>query len=161
MYPAIMIVAVLGGLRPGLVATALAVLVTDYFELPPIGHLSIGTPSEFIPLTLFAVMGVFVSVVAEFYRRSQRRIAVFETEEALRAGDVRYHGVFSAMEEGFCIVEMIFDGDGKAVDYRFLEVNEAFEKQTGLQDAAGKSMREMAPGNEPYWAESWAGRCYG
>ncbi len=57
------------------------------------------------------------------------------------------------MEEGFCIVEMIFDAEGKPADYRFLEINPAFEKQTGLHDAEGKLMRELAPEHEAHWFE--------
>ena len=41
----------------------------------------------------------------------------------------------------------------KPADYRFLEVNAAFEKQTGLHAAEGKSMRELAPAHEAYWFE--------
>jgi PAS domain-containing protein len=50
--------------------------------------------------------------------------------------------------EGFCIIEMIFDVNGKAVDYRFLEINPAFEQQTGLHQACGKLMRDLAPDHE-------------
>jgi PAS domain S-box-containing protein len=57
------------------------------------------------------------------------------------------------MDEGFCIVDMLYDPDGKAVDYRFVEINPAFEKQTGLQQALGKTIREMVPDNEAYWFE--------
>ncbi len=48
---------------------------------------------------------------------------------------------------------MIFDAQGKPVDYRFLEVNPAFEKHTGVQNASGRAMREIAPDIESYWAE--------
>ena len=57
------------------------------------------------------------------------------------------------MIEGFCIIEMIFDPQGRPVDYRFLEVNPAFEKQTGLHDVQGKSIRDLAPDNEAHWFE--------
>ena len=53
-------------------------------------------------------------------------------EEALRESEVRYRTLFNTIDAGFCIIEMIFDAQGKPVDYRFLEVNAAFEKQTGL-----------------------------
>ena len=74
-------------------------------------------------------------------------------EEALRESEERYHNLFNAMEEGFCIIEMIFDAGGRPVDYRFLEVNAAFEKQTGLHEAEGKRMRELAPAHEAHWFE--------
>ncbi len=48
---------------------------------------------------------------------------------------------------------MVFDADGKPSDYRFLEINASFERQTGLHDAKGKLMRSLAPNHEAYWFE--------
>jgi PAS domain S-box-containing protein len=76
-------------------------------------------------------------------------------EEALRKSEVLYRGLFDSMDEGFCIIEMIFDPEGKPADYRFLEVNAAFEKQTGLHEPAGKRMRELAPSIEEHWFETY------
>jgi PAS domain S-box-containing protein len=74
-------------------------------------------------------------------------------EEALRESEVRYRTLFNSIDAGFCIIELIFDAAAKPVDYRFLEVNAAFEKQTGLQAAQGKLMRELAPAHEAHWFE--------
>lgn len=63
----------------------------------------------------------------------------------------RYRALFDAIDEGFCIVEMLFDDDGLPLDYRFLELNRAFVRQTGLENAIGRTMREMAPDHEQYW----------
>jgi PAS domain S-box-containing protein len=76
-------------------------------------------------------------------------------EEALRASEAKYHTLFESIDEGFCIVEVIFDGAGEPVDYRFLEVNPAFERHTGLHDAAGKRMRELEPRHEGHWFETY------
>jgi PAS domain S-box-containing protein len=76
-------------------------------------------------------------------------------EEALRASEEKYHTLFESIDEGFCIVEVIFDGAGEPVDYRFLEVNPAFERHTGLLDAAGKRMRELEPRHEEHWFETY------
>ncbi|WAS99346.1 PAS domain-containing protein [Nannocystis punicea] len=73
-----------------------------------------------------------------------------QAEEALRASEARYRTLFNSIDEGFCVIEVLFDGD-HAVDYRFLEVNPAFEKHTGLRDAAGKTMRELAPDHDAHW----------
>ena len=74
-------------------------------------------------------------------------------EEELKKSEERYRSLFNTLIEGFCIVEMVFDRDGKPIDYRFLEVNPAFEAQTGLHDATGKLMRELAPEHEDHWFE--------
>jgi PAS domain S-box-containing protein len=78
-------------------------------------------------------------------------------ETALREGEERYRTLFNSIDEGFCIVEVIFDRDNQPVDYRFLEVNPSFEKQTGLAGAKGKKMRELAPRHEDYWFEIYGG----
>lgn len=75
------------------------------------------------------------------------------TEEALRESEERYRSLFDSIDEGFCIIEMIFDNRNRPVDYRFLQVNPSFEKQTGLKDAQGKTMRELAPQHEQHWFE--------
>ncbi|HVY70242.1 MAG TPA: CHASE3 domain-containing protein, partial [Verrucomicrobiae bacterium] len=75
-------------------------------------------------------------------------------ENALRASETRYRTLFESLDEGFCVVEMIFDEQNKPLDYRFLETNPSFEKQSGLQNALGKTMRELAPGLESHWFET-------
>jgi PAS domain S-box-containing protein len=74
-------------------------------------------------------------------------------ENALRESEQRYRTLFETMDEGFCVVEMLYDTDGNPRDYRFLEVNPAFEKHTGLQQALGKTIRELIPDNEEHWFE--------
>jgi signal transduction histidine kinase len=63
----------------------------------------------------------------------------------------RYRALFHAIDRGFCVVEVLFDDAGKAVDYRFLETNPRFVAETGLGDAVGRRMRELAPSHEQHW----------
>lgn len=65
----------------------------------------------------------------------------------------KYRQLFESTDEGFCIIKMLFDDDGHPVDYRFLAVNPAFEKLTGLEDVEGKRMRALAPDHEDHWFE--------
>ncbi|MDB6025903.1 MAG: hypothetical protein JWM68_2126 [Verrucomicrobiales bacterium] len=74
-------------------------------------------------------------------------------KEALRASEERYRTLFNSIDEGFCVIDMIFDQHQKPVDYRFLEVNPSFEKQTGLPDATGHCISELVPGFETLWFE--------
>ena len=75
----------------------------------------------------------------------------FEAEQQLRASEERYRRLFDAMDEAMCVIEVIFDAAGRPCDYRFLEINPAFAGQTGLTDAVGRRMRELAPGHEQHW----------
>ena len=78
-----------------------------------------------------------------------------KAEQHLRDAEERYRNLFNAMDEGFCIIEMIFDAQQKAVDYRFIEVNPAFEKQSGMQGVVGRRVREMIPDLEEHWFEAY------
>ena len=76
-----------------------------------------------------------------------------QAEAALLQSEERFRTLFDSMDQGFCVIEMIFDADARPADYRFLEVNPAFEKHTGIRDAAGKRMREIAPDYDAHWFE--------
>jgi hypothetical protein len=52
------------------------------------------------------------------------------TEKRLRESEQRFRLLFESMDEGYCVVEPVLDGDGHAVDYRYLLVNPALEAHT-------------------------------
>ena len=61
--------------------------------------------------------------------------------------------MFDSIDDGFSIVEVLFDEKGKAHDYCFLDSNPALEKNTGLANTVGKTMRALMPNREPLWLE--------
>jgi PAS domain S-box-containing protein len=98
---------------------------------------------------LFDEQGSVCGCVAAFVDISDRKQAV----AALRRSEERYRSLFESLDEGFCTIEMLFDDNEKPIDYRFLEVNPAFVKQTGLEQAAGKTARQMLPDLEDFWLQ--------
>lgn len=78
-----------------------------------------------------------------------------QAEVALAASESKYRLLFENMTVGFALHEMIYGQDGKPCNYRFLEVNPAFEKITGLiaAEITGKTVKEVFPGTESYWIE--------
>ncbi|MBW4595346.1 MAG: PAS domain S-box protein [Brasilonema angustatum HA4187-MV1] len=74
-------------------------------------------------------------------------------EDALRGSEERYRTLFESIDDGFCIIEMLFDENNTPIDYRFLQTNPAFEKQTGLIQAVGKTARQLIPNLEAHWYE--------
>lgn len=102
------------------------------------------------------IEGAMISVVESIGRAEaeQRRDAA---ELAQRESEARFRALFDSIDTGFCIVDVIFDDDGVAQDYTLVEVNAAFERQTGLRNAHGRRMREIAPDHEQYWFDLYAG----
>jgi PAS domain S-box-containing protein len=78
-------------------------------------------------------------------------------EGELRSSEERYRNLFEKMTEGFAVHEIICDETGKPVDYRFLEINPAFEQLTGLKrsDIVGRCVSEILPGIEKEWVDQY------
>jgi nitrogen fixation negative regulator NifL len=78
-------------------------------------------------------------------------------QEALRESEERYRTLFQSMTEGFAIHEIILDERGKPVDYRFLAINPAFERLTGLRgaDILGKTYRQVLPAEGDSWVNAY------
>lgn len=69
----------------------------------------------------------------------------------------RYRSLFDAIDQGFCIVRVLFDEEDRPVDFRYLEINDSFEAQTGLRDPVGETMRSLRPGHKEGWCEVFGG----
>lgn len=107
-------------------------------------YISRGTP-------LYSAEDEVYAVLVVSYDISDRKAA----EESLRQSEAKYRSLFESIDEGLCLFEMIYDEAGNAVDYRFLEINSVFERQTGLENAVGKLGSEIAPNTESYWLEAY------
>ncbi|WP_052389396.1 PAS domain-containing sensor histidine kinase [Belnapia moabensis] len=82
-----------------------------------------------------------------------------EAEAALRESEARWRGLFGRMQEGVEVDELVYDADGRAVDFRYLEVNPAWERQTGLlrEATVGRRGSEIFPADEvAFWVGTLA-----
>lgn len=68
------------------------------------------------------------------------------TEEALRTSESHYRSLFENMLNGFAFCRMLFDDNGKPVDFIYLDVNRMFETLTNLKGVVGKKVSEVVPG---------------
>ena len=78
-------------------------------------------------------------------------------QEQLKTNEERYRGLFTSMDNGFALNEIICDSNGKPIDYRFIEVNPAFEKVSGMprEKLIGKRAKEVLQNTEDDWLEQF------
>ncbi|MDQ1275384.1 MAG: hypothetical protein QG610_957, partial [Euryarchaeota archaeon] len=92
--------------------------------------------------------------ITESKKAEQELIRVKE-ELTQRATD-KYLMLFNSIDEGYALCEVIYDADGKASDVRYLEVNSAFGKLSGMEDLKDKTMRQLVSDIESIWIENAA-----
>lgn len=76
-------------------------------------------------------------------------------KKKLEESEAKYRSLFETMDQGFCVIEIIFDDQHRPVDYRFMEANPVFEELTGLINPIGKTARELLPELESHWFEKY------
>jgi PAS domain S-box-containing protein len=154
-FPAVMMVAMLAGFGPGLAATALADFVVGCWVIPPIGQFSIASPVDRLGLVIFTSMGLFMSVIAELYRRNRRKAEAYDRELALRESERRYRTLFDSIQEGFYLGQVLFNDDGNPCDFIYQEINPAFGRMLGLRrdEIVGRRVKELIPSIKSSWLE--------
>ena len=85
-------------------------------------------------------------------RESEKKIA-----ESIMESEEKYRLLFNGMSEGFAMHEIITGENGKPRDYRFLNINPAYEKHTGLkaENIIGRTLYEILPDSEKIWVETY------
>jgi signal transduction histidine kinase/ActR/RegA family two-component response regulator len=74
----------------------------------------------------------------------------------LRDSEARYRMLFEAIDEGFCIIERMQGLPGEAFDFRYVEANSAFKRQTGIGDVVGQTLRQVLPGECEEWIATYS-----
>jgi len=91
-------------------------------------------------------------------RKLQEKVLELEADAAARGRVEReYQTLFNEMLDGFALHEIVCDAAGAPTDYRFLAVNPAFERMTGLkrEDIVGRTVLEVLPDTERRWIERY------
>jgi diguanylate cyclase (GGDEF)-like protein/PAS domain S-box-containing protein len=92
--------------------------------------------------------------IVEWFGAASDVTARKHAEQQIQASEERYRTLFANMTEGFALGEPILDDQGRPVDYRYLEVNEAFYLQTGIPlGVEGRPLREVLPRLEQSWID--------
>ena len=127
---AVVVAAWFGGLGPGLLATALGVVVADLFFLPPQGWFT-GLGVAALPLTLFAVQGVVISSLTEALRAARSRaeqsaVEALTHQESLRRSEERFRLLVEGVED-YAI--FMLDPEGRVASW-----NAGAERITGYRE---------------------------
>jgi PAS domain S-box-containing protein len=96
-----------------------------------------------------------VALAEEMAERTWAAAERVYAEALVRDAEERYLALFNAIDQGFCTIEVAFDQNDRPIDYRFLEVSPAFERQTGIENGAGRWMREIAPDQDQHWFDTY------
>jgi len=144
-----------GGMGPGLLATALGAATVTFFFLPPLGTFDLIQSGHAVGLLIYAVCGLTISVAAGTLRASRGRIqrkhrelleAMAERDEAglraatateaLRAAELQLRSITNAVPALVSFVD---------ADRRYRLVNQTYEKWLGVprEEIVGHPVREV------------------
>ena len=120
-YPAVMVVALMAGFGPGVVATALAGYFVACWMAPPMQESYLAAAADRMALVIFASNGLFMSAMAQLYRRTRQVAAAYDREAALRETQQRLA----------TFAEATFEGIIQSQDGQIIDCNEQFADMLG------------------------------
>ncbi len=122
-FPAVMISAYYGGFGPGVLSTLLSALAAHYFLGETRFTFQLGNVHGAVALGLFILVGTVISGLSESLHRMRRRIVADErrrAEEALRASEERFRGMFDNVAVGIAHADL--QGRWFRVNQKFCDI---------------------------------------
>ena len=126
-FAAVLVTSLFAGVGPAICAVLLSMPLGAYTFVVGAGYSVVQASFQSL---LFAVDGIVVIYLTLLTQKRARSLE--HANRQVRESEEKYRALFDSIDEGFCVVEVLFDDADNPVDYRFLEVNRVFEKQTGI-----------------------------
>ena len=105
---AVVVVAVVGGMLPGLVAAVTADLLANYYFVPPYGTLHIESGDHVVAIVVFVLVAVIVSVLVEVASRQREEVGRRDAEASMMerlaeipVGEVSVDAVLDDLRKAF------------------------------------------------------------
>ncbi len=135
-------------IKKSLIAYLLLFIIPPYIHMKITGYVHWKDTSLMV-FSLIQFLGIIILVVI---LKSNKKI-----QDELKQSKDKYALLFDNMNEGYALHEIICNEEGKVIDYRFLEMNKAFEKITDLKNAVvkNKTVREVLPDIEDSLIEQY------
>ena len=135
-FPAVMLAASLGGLRPGILATGLASLAALYYLLEPTSSFMVSHSGDLLSLALFAVVGTFISHLAERLRRANAQAGL--DAPRFQEGELRYCRSLDSISDAFAQLD---------TEWRYTYVNARAAQIFGMlpENMLGRTIWELFP----------------
>jgi signal transduction histidine kinase len=91
-------------------------------------------------------------IAQDVTERKKAAMEILRMQEILaQQAEDKYRQLFNSIDEGFSIIELLFDPAGKPNDFRFIEANPAFERQTGFKNILGLTILEVSAVHHDRW----------
>jgi diguanylate cyclase (GGDEF)-like protein/PAS domain S-box-containing protein len=80
-----------------------------------------------------------------------------ENQSKLTASEAQYRQLYNSMQSSYCVLELVYDENGKPCNVRFLKVNPAFQQVFGLnpEQTIGKLISELTPSFGQKWLDEF------
>jgi PAS domain S-box-containing protein len=124
------------------------------FKGTSIGLLTVANkPTDYTDEDLDLLQRIAEHVAPVLHARLEQRRAA----SRLLDNAQRYQLLYDSMSQGMALHEIVRDAGGIPFDYRFLDVNPAFERIMTLprEQIIGRTARELIPDLEPHWIETY------
>ena len=97
-------------------------------------------------------------LLEETAERTWAAVERAKAEKGLHQSEEKYRTLFTSINQGFALCELIRNEEGKGIDYYMLEGNSNYERQSGvsMEMMLGKSLLQVFPTVDKWWIDTYA-----